>query len=332
LRHIGQKYISLSTRKKTAMEDDFTYLIDKIRDAPFQDHPFKHIEIRDFLSPEHLKMILEDDQIHFHEVATNHELVEELQSRGYIPIKFPGCTLNVKEYLRKLQKGEQLRVNDNQPIEGYGVAFRLGRKRILNKRIDALITFLNGPKFKQALLTKFGRRHENGKTSIITAIQKYLTGYEISPHCDIRRKCMTYLLNINRGPSVFKESIHTKLLRMKPERKYCYERWEKDVKIERCWVPWDWCNAVKEVSSNNTIVIFAPSNDTLHAVKLDYPHRKFQRTQIYGNLMYTDRGNLQSSTWKRLRTQELDGVTMPVAPVNEIKILPFTTQKYVFSK
>ena len=38
-------------------------------------------------------------------------------------------------------------------------------------------------------------------------------------------------------------------------------------------------------NKNNSIVIFKPSVDTLHAVKMKYDHTKFQRTQLYGNLM-----------------------------------------------
>ena len=35
--------------------------------------------------------------------------------------------------------------------------------------------------------------------------------------------------------------------------------------------------------------MFTPSHKTLHAVRMDYPHTRFQRTQIYGNLMYPGR-------------------------------------------
>ena len=38
-------------------------------------------------------------------------------------------------------------------------------------------------------------------------------------------------------------------------------------------------------NKNNSIVLFKPDIDTLHAIKLDYNHNKFQRTQLYGNLM-----------------------------------------------
>lgn len=42
------------------------------------------------------------------------------------------------------------------------------------------------------------------------------------------------------------------------------------------------------MSENNSMVIFHPDNNppTLHAIRLNYNHLKYQRTQIYGNLMY----------------------------------------------
>lgn len=42
----------------------------------------------------------------------------------------------------------------------------------------------------------------------------------------------------------------------------------------------------KVCEDNNSIIMFAPSNDTLHSVRLDYNHLPLQRTQIYGNLMF----------------------------------------------
>ena len=57
---------------------------------------------------------------------------------------------------------------------------------------------------------------------------------------------------------------------------------------------------VKKISKNNTLVMFQPSNDTLHAIKLDYDHTKFQRTQIYGNLMYTNPKQFKKITWRDL--------------------------------
>lgn len=199
-----------------------------------------------------------------------------------------------------------MRVRSAEPIEGYGVAYRLRRTEYRSPRIEALIEFLNSDAFKMTLLEKFDLAEAMETTSIITAIQKYLTGYEISPHCDIRSKCLTYLININRYDSVEALDVHTHLLKLKPEREYCYEHWEHESRIDRAWVPWDWCETVKEVRTNNTIVIFAPANDTLHAVKLDYPHCQFQRTHIYGNLMRTDFPRVKPGTWKKLRKVGLD--------------------------
>ena len=53
-------------------------------------------------------------------------------------------------------------------------------------------------------------------------------------------------------------------------------------------MPWSWCQTEFKTNINNSICIFAPSDDTLHAVKLRYDHLKFQRTQVYGNLWFDD--------------------------------------------
>ena len=78
------------------------------------------------------------------------------------------------------------------------------------------------------------------------------------------------------------------IVRFKKEYEHIYETWEKG-DFEREWVPWDWCDTIKRHTKNNSIIMFTPSHRTLHAVKMDYPHTKFQRTQIYGNLMYPGR-------------------------------------------
>ena len=50
-----------------------------------------------------------------------------------------------------------------------------------------------------------------------------------------------------------------------------------------------------------SIVLFSPSNDTLHGVKADYNHLYTQRTQLYGNLWYKE-----SSVDKTLEWEQLD--------------------------
>ena len=132
------------------------------------------------------------------------------------------------------------------------------------------------------LYTKFDLKFE---TSIVTAIQKNLSHYEISPHPDVREKGLTYLLNINKDSSIDNEPVHTHLLKFKKEWEFIYDYWKTNLSENRCWVPWDWCKTEKITNKNNSIVIFSPDIDTLHGVKLNYDHTKFQRTQLYGNLM-----------------------------------------------
>ena len=117
---------------------------------------------------------------------------------------------------------------------------------------------------------------------------------------DIKEKCLTYLLNINKDDSIENYDIHTYLLSFKDKYKHIPEVWRTNTKIDRCWVPWSWCDISKTISKNNTLVMFQPANDTLHAVKLDYDHTKFQRTQIYGNLMYTNRKSFKKITYREL--------------------------------
>ena len=50
--------------------------------------------------------------------------------------------------------------------------------------------------------------------------------------------------------------------------------------MDRCWVPWHWCETIKKQTDNNSVVIFAPDDDTIHAVNTDYQHLDYQRTQI----------------------------------------------------
>ena len=56
------------------------------------------------------------------------------------------------------------------------------------------------------------------------------------------------------------------------------------------------------MNENNSIVIFHPDNDppTLHAIRLNYNHLKYQRTQIYGNLMYINPPKYINSNYKDL--------------------------------
>lgn len=274
---------------------EFTYLCNKILDGNFQYSPFKHIVIEDFLKKGHLDEILNDKQIHFAETESTIKTVEFLRTRGYKVQNFPGCTSDLGEYIRHYKNNSFPKFRKGTPVSSYGITFRLSE--IGNKKINEIIKYMNGDEFKEALETKF---KISNKTEIITAIQKNLSHYEISPHPDIRSKALTYLLNINKDSYVDNEPVHTHLLKFNEEWKHIQNYWENNINVERTWVPWEWCSTIKTTNKNNSIVLFAPSNDTLHAAKMIYDHNKFQRTQIYGNLMYVGKKQMIKKGWKEL--------------------------------
>lgn len=265
--------------KNGSENSEFDYLITKISEAEFTNNPFQFLLLEDFLSEEHFNEITKAKEVDLQKKESTEELIDELLNTGYEVQNFPGCTTDIKDYLSCYNSNNW--PVDKGILEGFGLTFRL--KKIETPLIDRLYKFLNSERFKNTLENKFGLKKE---TKIETGIQKYLHGYEISPHPDIRKKALTYMLNINTHGNSENISIHTYLMKFKPEREYIYSFWQNNENIDRCWVPWSWCESVLETSVNNSIVIFAPSNDTLHAVKLDYDHLLFQRTQLYGNLWY----------------------------------------------
>ena len=44
---------------------EFGYLSKKILEAEIHDSPYPHLEIENFLSPEHFQKVVQDNQIHF---------------------------------------------------------------------------------------------------------------------------------------------------------------------------------------------------------------------------------------------------------------------------
>ena len=131
-------------------------------------------------------------------------------------------------------------------------------------------------------------------------IQKYLDGYEISPHPDTRKKAATFMVNINPTDKSEKLNHHTHYLKFKKTYSYVEEFWKGNLDIDRAWVPWEWAETVKQQSKNNSIVLFSPSDDTLHGVKASYNHLTTQRTQLYGNLWYKLSPAKKTLEWERL--------------------------------
>ena len=261
--------------------DDFTYILDKISSAEFCQEPFKHIEILDFLSEEHFNAVITASQVAIPKTSDPKTLINILLIKGYEPISFPGCTTSVQDYLNWLQ-GKSGHEN-LKTCEGFGIALRL--KKLQNNILLKLNKFFESPIFKKTLEEKFNITRS---TSIDAGLQKYLHGYEISPHPDIRKKALTYMLNVNPSDNSENLDIHTHYLTFKPRQRFIGEFWRYNEDYDTCWVPWEWCNTIKQQRRNNSIVIFAPSWETLHAIKLNYDHLQSQRTQFYGNLWYQD--------------------------------------------
>ncbi len=275
--------------------NEFKYLSEKVLNTEFEDSPFKHLFIEDFLSKEHFELIINDPQIHWDETSNTEELISKLFEKNYIIQKFPGCITDVYEYINRYKNNDFPTGRKGNPVESFGITFRL--KSIQNQFIKKLVDYLNGDEFKLALTSKFDIKVN---TRIITAIQKNLSHYEISPHPDVREKSLTYLLNINKDESVDDAQVHTHLLKFKEEWSFIPEYWKTNLSKNRCWVPWEWCETGKICNKNNSIVLFAPGVDTLHAIKMQYDHNKFQRTQLYGNLM--EIGNIvPQMNWKELK-------------------------------
>jgi hypothetical protein len=262
------------------MTENFTYLIDKIKKAKFQELPFKHLELNEFLNEKDFNEITSSREINLPEQETDENLFEELFKYGYKIIPFPGAITDHKQYIENHKRS--IPIESHSACESSGVVLRLMKPN--TKILIDLKNFIESKEFNLVLAEKFNLDLE--QCSIDTGIQKYLDGYEISPHPDLRKKALTFMININTSEQAFKESYHTHYLEFKTNKNYVKEYWKGNPYAERCWIPWDWCVTKKQQKNNNSIVIFSPSFDSLHAIKANYSHLKNQRTQIYGNLWY----------------------------------------------
>ena len=258
----------------------FDYLIKKINSSKITTQPFEHIEIKDFLSTEHFQKIITAQEVNINQVEDDHKLIKRLLSRGWEPIKFPGCTDSIKEYLN--WRANNTKFCNVDTCEGFGMALIL--KRPQSKIIRDLKEFIESKKFQMAVSKKFLIDFDAVYSDV--GIQKYLDGYEISPHPDIRKKALTFMVNINPHKKSETLDYHTHYMRFKLEKLYVQEFWKYNDQYDRSWVPWEWCTTYKKQIANNSITLFRPSFNTLHAVKASYDHLDSQRTQMYGNLWY----------------------------------------------
>ena len=271
----------------------FDYLIDKILKEDFIKEPFKHIYIEDFFEEEDFNSIVNNSEITLEKCSSDEELFNKMFDNNYKVIPFPGCTTDYKEYIKKHSANEPL--TSHTATESAGVVLRLYPK---NKTLIELSEFLLSKDFNNAIAEKFGLEYEN--CDIDGGMQKYLDGYEISPHPDIRLKAATYMVNINPDQKSENLNHHTHYLKFKPEFEYVKNFWADNPNADRQWVPWDWCTTEFLQKKNNSIVIFSPDNDTIHGVKTNYDHLSMQRTQLYGNLWYKSSNTTYSPSWEQL--------------------------------
>jgi hypothetical protein len=273
----------------------FDYLIERVGEAPFTDAPYRHVYIDALFKPEHLTEILATPEIRIPSAINDEDLFEKLFDAGYKIINFPGCIIDRKKYI-EWHKDRSLRAPHHSACEGFGVTLRLETPR--SALMAELKDFLSGDAFNAALASKFGVVFAD--TTVDHGVQKYLDGYEISPHPDIRKKALTYMVNINPHPLAEALIHHTHYMQFRAEHAYVQSFWATHEDVERCWVPWDWCETHSVQTKNNSMVIFAPSDNTLHAVKAAYDHLGGQRTQLYGNLWYKAEANLAKLEWEDL--------------------------------
>lgn len=176
----------------------------------------------------------------------------------------------------------QVGVN-NATCEGFGITFRLSEPT-QGTIVARLHRFLRSGAFWAALAGRFGI--DLAEVTTDAGIQKYLDGYEISPHPDVRAKALTFMVNINPAPESERLEFHTHYMVFRPEHEHVRHRWATDMSQDRGWVPWEWCETREQQRANNSLVAFAPAPETLHAVRAAYDHLRTQRTQCYGNLWY----------------------------------------------
>ncbi len=159
------------------MDYDFSYVIEKIRTSPVVHEPFQHVHIEDLFLPEHFEAIRTSPEIASPPAASDAELIEHLAAVGYEVIHFPGALTDVAEYQRWHARKEY----DDRfggVCEGFGLVLRLGS--IASPILRAVNDLILSEPFNRAIAEKFGvdfdACHFDG------GIQKYLDGYEISPH------------------------------------------------------------------------------------------------------------------------------------------------------
>ena len=86
--------------------------------------------------------------------------------------------------------------------------------------------FFSSDIFINAVLNRFNL---NNNVTYDGGIQKYLDGYEISPHPDIRKKALTWMININPFGNSEELDMHTHYLSFKKKRESMSKNFGKEI-------------------------------------------------------------------------------------------------------
>jgi hypothetical protein len=290
----------------------FDYILEKIATADFRSDPFRHLYIPDLFVREHFLEMIESPEVNIRPTQSDEELISELHRMNFKEIEFAGTTTDIPTYL-EWHKNPKTEKNINQETcDGFGVVLRLQRTNAGSILTD-ITEFFKSTSFLETLSKKFNINLN--EVSPDFGLQKYLDGYEISPHPDIRGKALTFMININPGKNSEGLDFHTHYARFKPKWQYIQEYWRQNPETDRCWVPWDWVETHKQQTKNNSIIIFSPADDTLHAVKASYDHLVTQRTQFYGNLWFRELNAKPGTGWRDLERLRGSGRDHCVGPL-----------------
>ena len=264
------------------MEHNFDYIIEKIKSAKELEYPFNHFYIKNLFSNEHYSLIQNSSQINIPVSKNIVHLINNLHKTNWEIMSFPGCVTDIKTYVQSIKTDNFVIPEEKyrETLSSFGLCFKL--KNSDDEFIKQLVNFFKSESFINCIIKKLKIRTPT--TYYIFDIQKYLSGYEISPHPDNRFKKATLMININNEELNKDCSIHTSMLKPKEQTKKIIEFWKENIEVERDYLKWNECEIVKTHSDTNSLLLFSPNNETIHGVKLKYNDLQHQRTNLYANI------------------------------------------------
>ncbi len=274
-------------------KSEFQYLNKKVINAEFKTEPYKHIYIENFLSEKHFEELISDPQVAI-SGKSDEELLENLKKAGWVARPFGGSTINEKAYLN-WHKNKKNGFRNQTTCSGFGMTYKLCSPS-KNKITNELMKFFSKGSFYETLRKKFKIKKQEFR--IDAGFQKYLDGYELSPHPDVRAKAITFMLSTHPSADAINNSHHTSYLKLKPEYEFISTFWKNNKKLDRSWLPWHWFKEEFLQTENNSIVIFSPNDYSFHGIKANYNHLNYQRSNFYGNLWFEDETKLPMPQWE----------------------------------